>query len=62
LETEEETLMDADAKNLPETADPIQVVHPCCCGLDVHKREVQASPGQMMCPQTATYPWPNQDG
>src|SRR5436305_3040491 len=34
--------MDADAENLPETADPIQVVHPCCCGLDVHKREVQA--------------------
>ena len=34
--------MDADAKNLPETADPIQVVHPCCCGLDGHKREVQA--------------------
>src|SRR5437588_12106640 len=34
--------MDADAKNLPETTDPIQVVHPCCCGLDVHKREVQA--------------------
>jgi transposase len=22
--------------------EPIQVVHPCCCGLDVHKRHVQA--------------------
>ena len=22
--------------------EPIQVVHPCCCGLDVHKRVVQA--------------------
>lgn len=22
--------------------EPIQVVHPCCCGLDVHKRTVQA--------------------
>lgn len=22
--------------------EPIQVVHPCCCGLDVHKRQVQA--------------------
>src|ERR671931_3984 len=34
--------MDMDPKSTPETADPIQVVHPCCCGLDVHKREVQA--------------------
>ncbi len=25
-----------------ETGEPISVVHPCCCGLDVHKREVQA--------------------
>ena len=30
--------MDADTKNRPETADPIQVVQPCCCGLDAHKR------------------------
>jgi transposase len=22
--------------------EPIEVVHPCCCGLDVHKRQVQA--------------------
>ena len=22
--------------------EPIQVVHPCCCGVDVHKRQVQA--------------------
>jgi transposase len=35
-------VMNADATNMPETADPIQVVHPCCCGLDVHKRAVQA--------------------
>jgi hypothetical protein len=26
------------------------------------RRAEQGSPGQMMCPQTATYPWPNQDG
>src|SRR5205807_63405 len=25
-----------------ETEEPISVVHPCCCGLDVHKRQVQA--------------------
>ena len=25
-----------------ETEEPIRVVHPCCCGLDVHKRQVQA--------------------
>jgi transposase len=31
-----------EPKEAPETADPIQVVHPCCCGLDVHKREVHA--------------------
>lgn len=24
------------------SAEPVQVVHPCCCGLDVHKRQVQA--------------------
>src|SRR5919197_2607956 len=41
---EEETLMEPKEKEkeAPEMADPIQVVHPCCCGLDVHKREVQA--------------------
>jgi transposase len=31
-----------EPKEAPETADPLQVVHPCCCGLDVHKRAVQA--------------------
>jgi hypothetical protein len=31
-----------EPKEAPEMADPIQVVHPCCCGLDVHKREGQA--------------------
>jgi transposase len=31
-----------EPKEAPEMADPIQVIHPCCCGLDVHKREVQA--------------------
>jgi transposase len=31
-----------EPKEVPETADPIQVVHPCCCGLDVHKGAVQA--------------------
>jgi transposase len=25
-----------------ETAEPIRVVHPRCCGIDIHKREVQA--------------------
>ena len=25
-----------------ERDEPISVVHPRCCGLDVHKREVQA--------------------
>jgi transposase len=25
-----------------ETDEPISVVHPCCCGLDIHKRQVQA--------------------
>src|ERR671935_2131515 len=41
---EEETLMEPKEKEkeAPEMADPIQVIHPCCCGLDVHKREVQA--------------------
>ena len=25
-----------------KTDEPISVVHPCCCGLDIHKRQVQA--------------------
>jgi transposase len=34
--------METETKGTPDAADPIQVVHPRCCGLDVHKREVQA--------------------
>src|SRR6476646_1331173 len=25
-----------------DTNDPVSVLYPCCCGLDIHKREVQA--------------------
>jgi transposase len=42
-ETVEERIMETETTGVPDAAaDPIQVVHPCCCGLDVHKREVQA--------------------
>jgi len=26
----------------PLVDDPVQVIHPCCCGIDVHKKEIQA--------------------
>ncbi len=29
-------------KYQPLPDDPIQVIHPCCCGVDVHKQEIQA--------------------
>ena len=32
--------MGRKTQSLPD--DPIQVVHPCCCGVDVHKQQIQA--------------------
>src|SRR5581483_2004942 len=47
-------------KDHPASDDPIQVVHPCCCGIDVHKQQVQAcllrsTPGGAVCQEQRSF-------